>query len=179
MPFTHPAPGAIRTAGFGDEGPRWTGKHTGVDYAAAPGTPVLATADGTVTFADWRSNAYGNMVEIDHGSSIKSRYAHLQSFAVRVGERISQNQRIGRMGSTGNATGSHVHFELIFEGQHVDPQAWIGATAEGLPSGQGLIPGLLEIGDLQNFFTRSGMFVGGIVLLSIALYLTLKERGVL
>lgn len=177
--FAHPAPGTIRTARFGDAGPRWTNEHTGVDYAAVQGTPVLATANGTVSFAGWQNDLYGNMVEIDHGSSIKSRYAHLSRFSTRVNDVVNQRDQIGLMGSTGNTTGSHVHFEIIFRGQHVDPETWIGRTAEGLPSGEGAFPDLLNIGQIENFFSRSGMFVGGVVVLLLAIYLTLKDRGIL
>ena len=96
--------------------------HNGVDFAAPTGTPVYATADGTVTFRGV-SGGFGNMVEIQHTGGFTTRYAHLSSFAsdVRVGTRVRQEQRIGAVGMTGLATGPHVHYELRRNGQVMDP----------------------------------------------------------
>lgn len=96
--------------------------HNGVDFAAPTGTPVYATADGTVTFRGV-SGGYGNMVEIRHANGFTSRYAHLNSFAsgVTVGSRVRQEQVIGTVGMTGLATGPHVHYELRRSGQVLDP----------------------------------------------------------
>lgn len=96
--------------------------HNGVDFAAPTGTPVYATADGTVTFRGV-SGGYGNMLEIRHTGGFTTRYAHLSAFApdVRVGTRVAQEQRIGAVGMTGLATGPHVHYELRRNGQVMDP----------------------------------------------------------
>jgi murein DD-endopeptidase MepM/ murein hydrolase activator NlpD len=96
--------------------------HNGVDFAAPTGTPVYATADGTVTFRGV-SGGYGNMVEIRHANGFTSRYAHLNSFAsgMTVGSRVRQEQVIGTVGMTGLATGPHVHYELRRSGRVLDP----------------------------------------------------------
>ncbi len=96
--------------------------HIGVDYAAATGTPVMATADGTVTIRGVQGG-YGNLVEIRHSSGYMTRYAHLNGFAsgLRAGARVSQGQVIGYVGMTGLATGPHLHYELHKDGRPVDP----------------------------------------------------------
>ncbi len=96
--------------------------HTGVDFAAKRGTPVRAVGDGVVTLADW-NGVYGKMVEIQHDSTYTTRYAHLERFAegIRDGTAITKGQVIGYVGSTGRATGPHLHFELYKDQQYVDP----------------------------------------------------------
>jgi murein DD-endopeptidase MepM/ murein hydrolase activator NlpD len=96
--------------------------HHGVDYAAAPGTPVVAAADGRVASAGW-DGALGRAVRIRHGSEYVTIYGHLQSFArgIRKGVEVNQNQVIGYVGSTGRATGPHLHYTLIERGRAVDP----------------------------------------------------------
>lgn len=96
--------------------------HNGVDFAAARGTPVYATAEGTVTFRGV-SGGYGNLVEIRHGNGFTTRYAHLHTFApgLTVGKRVRQEELIGTVGSTGLATGPHVHYELRRNGSVMDP----------------------------------------------------------
>jgi murein DD-endopeptidase MepM/ murein hydrolase activator NlpD len=97
-------------------------QHTGVDFAAPRGTPTWATADGTVEFAGVKGG-YGNVIEIRHSGSVTTLYAHLSGFAagVRKGERVSQGQTIGYVGSTGFSTGPHLHYEFKINGQHHDP----------------------------------------------------------
>jgi len=96
--------------------------HRGTDYGAPYGTPVKATASGTVTRAGTWGN-YGRMVEIRHTRGIQTRYAHLSSIAagIRVGTRVDQGQVIGRVGSTGLATGPHLHYEFLQNGAHRNP----------------------------------------------------------
>ncbi|HEY6365972.1 MAG TPA: peptidoglycan DD-metalloendopeptidase family protein [Candidatus Binatia bacterium] len=96
--------------------------HTGVDFAAKRGTPVRAVGDGVITLADW-NGVYGKMVEIQHDSTYMTRYAHLERFAegIRDGTAITKGQVIGYVGSTGRATGPHLHFELYKDQQYVDP----------------------------------------------------------
>ena len=96
--------------------------HTGVDFAAKRGTPVRAVGDGIITLADW-NGLYGKMVEIQHDSKYTTRYAHLDRFAegVRNGTAITKGQIIGYVGSTGRATGPHLHFELYKDQQYIDP----------------------------------------------------------
>jgi murein DD-endopeptidase MepM/ murein hydrolase activator NlpD len=96
--------------------------HTGVDFAAKRGTPVRAVGDGAITLADW-NGVYGKTVEIQHDSTYTTRYAHLDRFAegVRNGTAITKGQIIGYVGSTGRATGPHLHFELYKDQQYIDP----------------------------------------------------------
>jgi len=100
------------------------GYHTGVDFLAATGTIVGATAGGQVTVATW-DPSYGNWVEIDHGGGYRSRYAHLDEIWVREGEWVQSNAYIGTVGNTGNSSGAHLHFEIIINGQAVNPLAWL------------------------------------------------------
>jgi len=97
------------------------GFHTGIDLAAAYDTPVFATAPGTVTFAGYRDD-YGRIVEIDHGNGIATRYAHLHAFTVSVGQRVGAHQQVGYLGSSGRATGPHVHYEVVVNGEPQDPE---------------------------------------------------------
>src|SRR5262245_32984076 len=96
--------------------------HTGVDFAAKRGTPVRAVGDGVITLADW-NGLYGKTVEIQHDSTYTTRYAHLDRFAdgVRNGTAITKGHIIGYVGSTGRATGPHLHFELYKDQQYIDP----------------------------------------------------------
>jgi murein DD-endopeptidase MepM/ murein hydrolase activator NlpD len=109
--------------------------HTGVDFAAPRGTRVLATADGHVVSAGPRGG-YGNAVEIRHGSNISTLYAHLSGFApgIRAGARVQQGQAIGFVGSTGFATGPHLHYEFKLAGMHQDPLRVALPKAEPVPA---------------------------------------------
>jgi murein DD-endopeptidase MepM/ murein hydrolase activator NlpD len=92
-------------------------RHEGTDYAAAPGTPVMAAGDGVVQRAGW-SGGYGNLIELRHRNGITTRYGHLRGFArgVRSGARVTQGQTIGFVGSTGLASGPHLHYEFRVNG---------------------------------------------------------------
>lgn len=98
-------------------------QHTGVDYAAARGTPVRAIGDGRVVFAGWKGG-YGQTVEIRHANGMVTRYAHLSALgaAIRVGASVKIATTIGRVGMTGMATGPHLHFEVLVNGSHRDPR---------------------------------------------------------
>jgi peptidoglycan hydrolase-like protein with peptidoglycan-binding domain len=102
-------------------GPRGTGFHPGIDLPARPGTPVGAAAPGRVFFAAYDGSGYGNLVEVAHGGGVVSMYAHLSRVSVRVGQSVATGARVGRVGSTGEATGSHLHFEVRVRGGAVDP----------------------------------------------------------
>jgi murein DD-endopeptidase MepM/ murein hydrolase activator NlpD len=108
--------------------------HTGIDYAASYGTPVYATADGSVSYAAERGG-YGNLVEVQHPNGYATRYAHLSRIGVQPGHAVRQGDVIGWVGATGLATGPHLHFEVRRKGQPVDPalaMAYEGAaTAVG------------------------------------------------
>ncbi|KAF1085964.1 Murein DD-endopeptidase MepM [Sporotomaculum syntrophicum] len=105
-------------------GARWGSSHQGVDIAADYGTPVVAAEAGTI---EWTGNksGYGICVDISHDSGVMTRYAHLSSTAVQSGQRVERGQFIGRIGSTGNSTGPHLHFEVIINGIHKNPTLFI------------------------------------------------------
>ncbi len=96
--------------------------HRAIDYAAAAGTPIQATADGTVTHASWSSAGYGNLVSIRHNATYSTNYAHQSKMIVKVGQKVRQGQTIGYVGSTGFSTGPHLHYELVKNGVKVNPQ---------------------------------------------------------
>ncbi|HVC53758.1 MAG TPA: peptidoglycan DD-metalloendopeptidase family protein [Stellaceae bacterium] len=98
--------------------------HTGIDFDAPYESPVYATGAGVVTYAGYR-NDYGKIVEIDHGHGISTRYAHLHRFTVSVGEHVAAHQQIGLLGSTGRATGPHVHYEVLVNGEPQDPEKFM------------------------------------------------------
>ncbi len=98
--------------------------HTGADFNAPYMTPVYGTAAGTITYAGYRSD-YGRVVEIDHGNGISTRYAHLHRYTVSVGQRIGARTQIGFLGSTGRATGPHVHYEVLVNGEPQDPTKFL------------------------------------------------------
>ncbi len=94
--------------------------HTGVDYGAPIGTPVYAIASGVVTFQGW-GDAYGLWVSVRHENGIESRYSHLSKILVKKGQRVSQREVVGLIGSTGRSTGPHLFFEIITQGKRIDP----------------------------------------------------------
>jgi murein DD-endopeptidase MepM/ murein hydrolase activator NlpD len=100
--------------------------HSGVDVAAGAGAQVVAPADGVVTLAPPPSfSLEGNLVILDHGMGLSSAFLHLSSAAVRVGQAVRQGEPIGRVGATGRATGTHLHWSMVWNGARVDPQAWM------------------------------------------------------
>jgi murein DD-endopeptidase MepM/ murein hydrolase activator NlpD len=101
-------------------------QHKGLDFAAPRNSPIIATAAGRVSFAGVRGG-FGRTVEIDHGNGFKTRYAHLNRIKVRAGEQVMLHDVIGLMGSTGRSTGTHVHYELFYDGRQVDPLKFIEA----------------------------------------------------
>lgn len=112
---------------FGMRADPITGKmefHGGIDYAGKVGTPILTVASGIVTWSGVRYG-YGNMVEINHGNGFQTRYAHNKKNLVVVGQKVEQGQVIAQMGSSGRATGTHVHFEVLNNGKVVDPKKYI------------------------------------------------------
>jgi murein DD-endopeptidase MepM/ murein hydrolase activator NlpD len=101
-------------------GPRSGRHHDGVDVAAPAGTPFHAAADGIVVFSGSR-RGYGHTIVLDHGRGVTTLYAHASALYVGVGERIARGQQIGAVGATGNARGTHVHFEIAWRGVPIDP----------------------------------------------------------
>lgn len=121
-------PGRYRlSSGFGPRtspGGIGSTNHQGLDFAAPTGTDVHAAAAGTVRLAG-PSRGFGNLVTIDHGGGIVTYYAHLSKVLVAVGQRVSLGHQVGRVGSTGNSTGPHLHFQVVRDDQPIDPQPWL------------------------------------------------------
>ncbi len=131
VPLTTPVSTAIfdKSSGFGARVDPFTGRyafHPGIDFAGPWGSVVHATAPGVVVFAGTRGG-YGNMVEIDHGYGIHTRYGHLSMISVRVGSRIAKGAALGRVGSTGRSTGPHVHYEVWYDDVVKNPNNFIEA----------------------------------------------------
>ena len=130
-PFANPVKAAFRfTSKFGPRRDPKTGgrrMHKGVDFAAANGTPLYATADGVVTHAGW-SSGYGRLVKIQHEFGIETRYAHMSKLRAKVGQRVSRGDRIGDMGASGRVTGVHLHYEVRVGGKAVNPMIYIKAA---------------------------------------------------
>mgnify|MGYP006197910175 CR=1 FL=1 len=99
---------------------RRTSFHGGIDFAGPDGTDIFTVADGVVIKAGW-NNGYGNMVEIDHGDGLVTRYAHAKSLVVKEGDVVSKDQLIAYMGTTGRSTGVHLHYEVLKNGRQINP----------------------------------------------------------
>jgi murein DD-endopeptidase MepM/ murein hydrolase activator NlpD len=130
VPYRKPVIGEVEfTSGFGIRTDPFLGRpamHTGLDFRAAMGDPVRATANGKVASAGW-AGGYGRMVEVDHGNGLSTRYGHLSEIGVKVGDPIKIGQVIGQVGSTGRSTGPHLHYETRIDGEAVDPQKFLRA----------------------------------------------------
>lgn len=128
LPTTRPTPASIRySSGFGYRIHPLLGTrklHAGVDMAAPQGTPVFASGSGVVRSAAW-GGGYGNLIQIDHGNGLLSRYAHLSHVNVTTGQPVSIGTLIGLMGTTGTSTGSHLHFETRIHGTPVNPACFL------------------------------------------------------
>lgn len=121
-PSIWPVAGWLSSA-YGNRRDPFTGGtdfHPGLDISADRGTPVHATADGLVQSAGWNGN-YGNLLVVDHGFGIQTRYGHLSKFAVREGDRVRRGQIIGHVGSTGRSTSPHLHYEILTNGKLTNP----------------------------------------------------------
>ena len=103
--------------------------HDGLDFAGKPGAPVRAVAAGVVTWSGKRWG-YGNLVEISHGNGYITRYAHNRANLVAVGETVKKNQAVALLGATGRTTGPHVHFEVVHNGDRVNPLSFVGALSK-------------------------------------------------
>ena len=129
IPLTTPIRDYRVVSGWGKRRDPFTKRwafHRGVDFAAYYRTPVLAPAPGKVNFVG-RKGPYGKMVEIDHGIGVKTRYGHLRRIHVKMGQTVGFGQKIGQVGSTGRSTGPHVHYEIHFDGEPVNPELFIKA----------------------------------------------------
>ena len=126
--FTHPCPGyTYISSEFGYREQPIAGastNHKGMDFAAPTGTPIYAAASGTVTSASYSGNA-GNMIVINHGNGLQTYYMHCNSMYVRAGQTVSKGQNIGAVGSTGNSSGPHLHFQVMQNGTPVNPRNYL------------------------------------------------------
>ena len=124
VPSDKPVKTAEFTSGYGIRSDPFQGraaKHAGIDLAAPMGTAIYATADGVVTTAGYNNGGYGNLIKLDHGKGIETRYGHLSAILVSEGQHVVRGQQIARMGSTGRSTGSHLHYEVRIDGRAVNP----------------------------------------------------------
>ncbi len=121
---TQPVSGII-TSRYGENNLRIrSSSHKGLDIAAKSGTPIKVVSDGTVTFAG-SSGSYGNLVKIDHGNGVETWYAHTSKIYVQEGQQVKAEEVIAAVGSTGNSTGPHLHFEIRIDGNVVNPQNYL------------------------------------------------------
>ena len=120
--LSRPVRGAIISSNYGM---RRGSMHKGVDFAARSGTRISAADGGTVTWAGWRRGGWGYLVVINHGNGIETYYAHNSRVTVRVGQKVAKGEQIAKMGSTGNSSGPHCHFEIHVNGRYVNPWRYI------------------------------------------------------
>jgi murein DD-endopeptidase MepM/ murein hydrolase activator NlpD len=128
IPSGRPVDGANLTSGFGVRSDPFRARaamHPGIDLAGPLGTPVYATADGVVDRSEWNDGGYGNLIEIDHGQGIQTRYGHLSQRIALAGQAVHRGDLIGLMGSTGRSTGSHLHYEVRVAGRAIDPISFV------------------------------------------------------
>ena len=131
VPSEKPVKMAAFTSGYGVRSDPFGGgaaRHMGIDLAGPTGTPIYATADGTVSASGYNNGGYGNLIKLDHGRGVETRYGHLSAMLVAAGQRVIRGQLIGRMGSTGRSTGSHLHYEVRIEGKAVNPIPFMKST---------------------------------------------------
>jgi murein DD-endopeptidase MepM/ murein hydrolase activator NlpD len=127
IPSAQPVDAMTFTSNYGVRSDPFRGTaamHAGVDIPGRIGTPIYATADGMVGRAE-RSGGYGNLIEVNHGKGIETRYGHLSRILVAANTRVRRGQLIGLMGSTGRSTGSHLHYEVRIDGRAVNPAPFL------------------------------------------------------
>ena len=137
VPTQQPVMGGLLGSAFGWRIDPLNGKsalHTGLDFPSEPGTPILAAAGGVVVAQEYHQ-AYGNMVEVDHGNDLVSRYSHASRVFVKKGDLVKRGQKIAEVGTTGRSTGPHLHFEVLVQGVFQDPQKFLLAGKD-LPSSE-------------------------------------------
>lgn len=129
LPTIQPVNVSYNASGFGWRVDPFTGRqafHEGIDFAAASGTPIVAAAGGVVIAAEYH-HQFGNMLEIDHGNDIVTRYAHASRLLAKVGDIVRRGQHVADIGSTGRSTGPHLHFEVLVKGTQQDPHKFLAA----------------------------------------------------
>ncbi len=131
LPTIQPVDVTYNASGFGWRFDPFTGRsafHEGIDFPAATGTPIIAAAGGVVIAAEFHHD-FGNMLEIDHGNDIVTRYAHASKLLAKVGDIVQRGQHVADIGSTGRSTGAHLHFEVLVKGTRQDPHKFLMAGA--------------------------------------------------
>ncbi|MDI1296309.1 MAG: peptidoglycan DD-metalloendopeptidase family protein [bacterium] len=134
IPSGKPTAAPMETSSYGYRRDPFNGHaafHAGIDFPGSFGQPILAAARGTISFVGQRQG-YGNVIEVDHGNGLMTRYAHLSGFSARVGQAVARGDAIARMGSTGRSTGTHLHFEVRVNGEAVNPRRFLEARQDVL-----------------------------------------------
>lgn len=137
-----PVGGSVSSRFLG--GYRSEGGHSGTDYAVPMGTPIASAAGGTVISAGW-AGAYGYRVEVRHGDGTVTTYSHLSDINVSVGQQVGAGQRVGAVGSTGNSKGPHLHFEVLIDGNFINPEDWLAGAAATTPTGGATASGAMNV----------------------------------
>lgn len=131
LPTVQPVNVSYNSSGFGRRLDPFTGRntfHEGIDFAAPTGTPIVAAAGGVVIAAQYH-HQFGNMIEVDHGNDMVTRYAHASRLRAKLGDIVRRGQHIADVGSTGRSTGAHLHFEVLVKGMQQDPHKFLVAGA--------------------------------------------------
>ncbi|OGB20828.1 MAG: peptidase M23 [Burkholderiales bacterium RIFCSPLOWO2_02_FULL_57_36] len=131
LPTIQPVNVSYNSSGFGWRIDPFSGRgafHEGIDFAAPTGSTIVAAAGGVVIAAEYH-HQFGNMLEIDHGNDIVTRYAHASKLLMKVGDIVRRGQQIAHVGSTGRSTGAHLHFEVLVKGVQQDPHKFLSAGA--------------------------------------------------
>jgi len=149
LPTIQPVNVSYNASGFGWRIDPFTGRtafHEGIDFPSPIGTPIMAAAGGVVVAAEFH-HEYGNMLEIDHGNDIVTRYAHTSKILVNVGDIVRRGQHVADIGSTGRSTGAHLHFEVLVKGVQQDPHKFLSAGAEQarILAGDAVVPKLATL----------------------------------
>ncbi len=130
LPNSSPVNAAFNSSSYGWRIDPFNGNkafHEGLDFSAAEGTPIYAAAGGMVITSE-RTPDYGNIVKVDHGSGLETRYAHASKLMVKVGDRVEKGQILALVGSTGRSTGAHLHYEIRLNGNALDPRKYLKAS---------------------------------------------------
>lgn len=127
IPSIDPVPGSQLASGFGWRTDPWPEFHDGLDLDAPWGTPVHATAAGTVAFAGW-DGGYGMKIDLDHGNGYHTWYCHLSRIDVAAGQHVTKDEAIAAVGSTGESTGPHLHYEIVRDGRPIDPSPYLAGA---------------------------------------------------
>jgi murein DD-endopeptidase MepM/ murein hydrolase activator NlpD len=131
IPTAQPVDG-VNGSGYGSRIDPFTGRsafHQGIDFSAPTGTPINAAAGGVVIISEWHPG-FGNLIELDHGNDLITRYAHSSKVLVKAGDLVKRGQKIAEVGSTGRSTGPHLHFEVLVNGEAQNPMKFLAAGSD-------------------------------------------------